>query len=378
MTTKREVRLNFPWFTEAETESVVAALKSGWVTGGQATRDLEREFSEFCGRHRAIACSSGTAALWLALKALGLGPGDRVLSSAYTCDAITNACMLLNGLPPLVVDAEADTWGIDAHLVARALDAHPEIRAIVPAHIYGVPSRDTEAVVELCAARGVACIEDASEAHGAQIGRRRVGSFGDVSVFSFRGEKVLSGGQLGMVLTNDDTTADLVHQLSHCGLPVDSLRYWATMPAFNFQSSNLNAALALAQLRRIDDLLAARETVYRGWRDRFEKAPGVTFQGEYGRPVWWMVGLLYSDEFTPLMPQDLAAGLLYHGVHTRPGFYPIHYFPHGEGTIAAGTRCEVADRLLRRFIILPSGPTLTSEEQDYVIEAIQKVTGRRW
>ena len=372
----RIVPLNAPWFTDAETESVLAALKSGWVTTGEATHRLERDFAAYCGRAYGVACSSGTAALWLAIKALGIGPGDRVLSQSCTCDAVVNAAGFATHAPPLLVDVEPDTWGIATDQVGRALDEHPEIRAVVIAHMYGVPSRDTEGVVNVCKQRGVWCIEDASEAHGARLGERMIGSFGDVSVFSFRGEKVLSGGQLGIVLTDDEDVARRAHQFAHCGLPADSVRFWATEFAFNCQPANLNAALALAQLGRLDELVKARRGVHARWRELFANAPGVAFQWSHGEPVWWLTAITYTREFSAILPQDLMAGLAEYGVQSRSGFYPLSFYPHCDGQ--AVTPCPVSERLLRQGLILPSGPTLTPADQAYVVACIQRITGRTW
>lgn len=373
------VPLNAPDLGERERQYVHEALATGWVTTGVFVERLEEAFARRVGRRYAIACSSGTAALWLALAA-GMPRGTRVLTQAYVCDAVSNAAFFATGRAPLVADVDFGTWGLQAVEAQRLFEAceqqvDHEPGALVFAHTYGVPTRDTEALVALGRARGVLVVEDASEAHGAAIGLRPVGSFGDVSVFSARGEKSLSGGQLGLLATDDADLARRARQLLENGLPCRTLRFWSTRPAFNAQPSHLNAALACAQLERLDELVKAREAVHRRWRALFAEVNGVEFQAVHGTPAWWLTGLILYPEFTPLLPQDIATGLAAVGIETRPGFYPIHRMPHCVGTNLAGP-CPVSDLLLRQLLILPSGPTVTESQQEYVMRELFRLIGR--
>lgn len=373
------VPLNRPWFTELERQYLTEAFDTGWVTTGPFVERLEEAFARRVGRRHAVACSSGTAALWLALAA-GMPPKTRVLTQAYVCDAVANTAFFATGRPPLVGDVAFGEWGLQAAEAERVFEAcqgqvDHEPGALVFAHTYGVPTRDTEALVALGKAHDVLVIEDASEAHGAAIGSRPVGSFGDVSVFSARGEKSLSGGQLGLLATDDADLARRARQLLENGLPCRTLRFWSTLPAFNCQPAHLNAALACAQLERLDELVKAREAVHRRWRALFAEVNGVEFQAVYGTPAWWLTGLILYPEFTPLLPQDIATGLAAVGIETRPGFYPLHRLPHCVGANLAGP-CPVSDLLLRQLLILPSGPTVTEGQQEYVMRELFRLIGR--
>lgn len=371
------IPVNAPWFTDLEERYVLDALKSGWVTTGPYCHRLEEQFAAYIGRKHAIAVSSGTSALWLALMALGLKEvHGRVLTQSYTCDAVANATIHATGFPPYVVDVDEATWGLRYDQVEKieALDFARDIRAVILAHCYGVPARDTEALVALCRSAGIPLIEDASEAHGAELNGRKVGAFGDLSVFSFRGEKVLSGGQLGMVLTDDDRLARRIHQYAYNGLPSDAVRYWSSVPGMNCQPSHLNAALACAQLERVDELVAARRAVHERWRTLLGSTEGLTFQEGHGSPCWWLTGVVIDRRFTEMLPQDLAVALLDDGIQTRPGFYALHQLPHCRGTNLFP--CPMSERLLRQLIILPSGPQVTLEQQEYIVGQMMDVVGR--
>lgn len=375
MTPERVVPLNQPSIGDLEKKYVQQALDSSWTTIGPFVHRFEADFAGRLGREHAVACSSGSAALLLALRGLGLGAGDRVLTQAYTCDAVANAVIAVTALPPAVVDVDAGTWGLRAAEVGEALAAG-RYAAVILAHTYGVPARDTEAIAALCRRHGVPLIEDASEAHGATLAEQRCGTFGDVGVFSLRGEKTLGAGQFGVVVTDDRAVARRAHQWAHNGLPADQVRYWSTVPGLNFQPSNLNAALACAQLDRLDELVAARNDVHRRWVELLGPwvGRGLEFQAPHGTPAWWLTGILLLPDFTPMLPQDLGVALGQRGIQTRPGFYPLHRLPHVGPTNL--TPCDFSERLLRQLLILPSGPGLTAEDQAYVVQHLLEVTGR--
>lgn len=369
-----EIPVNQPWLTSLEEKYVADALASGWLTTGPYVHRFEREFAAWVGRRHAVACSSGTSALFLALKALGLATPDRVLVPAYTCDAVAAAAILATGQPPVIVDVDETTWGLRWDLAREALNQTTAIRAVIYAHTYGVPARDTDALVRLCADRGVPLIEDGSEAHGAEVRGQRVGRFGTVGVFSCRGEKTLGAGQMGVLVADDEVVARRARQWAQNGLPVDRLRFWATVPGLNMQPANLHAAVACAQLERADELIAARNRVHQGWLERLVGYRGLSFQRftDLSTPAWWITAVRIGRAFTGLLPQDLGLALGELGIQTRPGFYGLHRLPH----VASDAECPVADALLRELLILPSGPDLTPAQQDRVVDAMLDVVGR--
>lgn len=366
------IPLNQPWFEEDDEQAIVLAFRSGWVTGtGEYIDRLHEGFRALTGRAHAVACSSGTSALWLVLAALRLPAGAGVVVPTYTCDSLANVPLNL-GLRPVPVDVEPETWGLSlAALTAVDEPTLAAVRAVVLVHTYGVPARDTEALLAYAAQRGWRVVEDASEAHGARLGDRPVGSFGTASVFSCRGEKTVSGGQLGIVVTDDARLARHMRQWAENGLPSRTVRFWSTVPALNMQPSHLNAALAVAQLARLDTHVARRATVHTGWRQRL--APiGFRFQSRHGEPAWWLTGALLPDR-VGMLPQDLGAALAERGVPTRPGFYPLSLLPHVAPL--GGPPYPMAETLLRRLIVLPSGAGVGPREQDEVTEAIVEILG---
>lgn len=374
------VPLNVPDLGELEEKFVLDALRSGWVgASGPYIDRLEEGFRRLTGRRHAVACSSGTAALWLALRGLTWGQGHRytVVVQSYSCDALANAPLNVTGRPPAILPVEDETWSLSALPLSRWLDKlsnHGDV-CVILAHTYGVPARDTEEIAALCRRLGIPLIEDASEAHGATIGGRPVGSFGEVSVFSCRSEKLVSGGQLGILTTDDGDIARRARQWGESGLPAHSVRYWSSVPGLNFQPSHLNAALACAQLARLPELVEARRRRHEGWHQRLEKIPGLRLQDDpSGGAVWWLTAVEIGPEFSSIRASDLALALADVGVDTRPGFYPLYFLPHA----AAGQvePCPVSERLLERLLILPSGAGVGEAEQDYVVQEMLRIAGR--
>jgi perosamine synthetase len=362
------IPLNAPSLGPLEQEYVADALSSGWVTAGLYVDRFESRLGRLTGRAHVVAVSSGTAALYLALRALDIrGP---VLLPAYTCDAVCNAAIMA-GLFIRIADAEAETFGMDF-----VDHGSTPLGAVVLAHTYGVLARESDYIVNWCEHRGVPLIEDASEAHGAMYANgQAAGGRGKVSIMSFRGEKTISGGQLGAVLTDDPEIARLARQWSHNGLPCDKVRYWATQPGLNMQPAHLNAALACAQLERLPELVSKRNAVHAGWIQAFGKVglgPDLFQSPGPHTPAWWLTSINIG-KFTRMLAGDLGVALDTLGIQTRPGFYPIHYYPHVHPMAAPST--PVADYLLRNLLILPSGPDITPIQQAQVVKAIGRICG---
>ena len=369
------IPLNAPDLGDLEERYVLDALRSGWVTTGPFVERFEAGFKRLTGRRHAVACSSGTSALFIALKALGAKPGDRVLCQAYACEALAHAVIWATGRPPILHDVDPHTWALRREGLEERLVAHPEIVGVILAHTYGVPAQDTEKIVAVCRAKGLWLVEDGSEAHGASLDGEPIGARGEMAIFSCRGEKVISGGQLGIIVSDDESLARRARQWVENGLPASTVRFWATVPGFNNQPAHHNAALGRAQLQRQPELQAKRRAVHKGWRDRLEGTSGIWFQIGHGEPAWWLTALLLGQEFSGLLPQDLGVALRQRGVETRCGFYGLHRMPHIAPDCGAGP-FEVTDMLLRRLLILPSGPTITPAQQDEVVRHLWEIVGR--
>lgn len=355
-----------PLLDGKELEYVTDCVRSGWVSslGGYVKR-FEREFAAFCGVRHGVATHNGTVALHLALAALGIGPDDEVILPTLTFVATANA-VVYTGATPVFVDSEPDTWNIDPQAVARAVT--PRTRAIIAVHLYGHPA-DMHPLRALADQHGLTLIEDAAEAHGARYKGRRTGSLSDVAVFSFFGNKIITTGEGGMVLTDDSALAErcffLENQARHKGDP-----YWHPEIGYNYRMTNLQAALGVAQLERIEQLISIRLRNAAHYQRRLWDVPGLRMPpcAEWAENVYWMYTVLVEDDYG-LDRDTLMSRMRQRGIETRPAFYPIHTLPMYQ----CGQRFPVAEEIGRKGLNLPSGAALTPEQVDAVCDALMEV-----
>lgn len=353
--TQRRIPVARPLLDGNERLYVNDALDRGWITAGRFEAAFEQEFAAFCGTRHAVACSSGSAALHLALAALDCGPGDEVIVPALTF-AATGFAVLQTGAKPVVVDVDPETWCIDPAAVARAVSRRTV--AVVPVHLYGQPAEMT-ALRAIADDYELALVEDAAEAHGASYGGRRAGSLGDLGCFSFYGNKILTTGEGGMVTTDDGALADSLRRLRNSGM-APGKGYDHPHLGFNYRMSDLAAAVGLAQLERIDEFLTKRENVVGCYSEHLPQAATmqhVTIGGFAG----WMVGVTVDRDANPV-----RRALLARRIETRSFFPPLNTLP----PLLDGTDCPVAEDLYRRGIVLPTHAALTEDDVRYVCDAL--------
>jgi perosamine synthetase len=354
-----------PFIGEQERRYVAEALASTRISGtGDFLDRFERELPHFVGSTHGIATCNGTAALHLALAALGIGPGDEVIVPTFTFVASVNA-ISYTGATPVFVDAEPDHWSLDPALLEAAVTERT--KAIEVVHLYGHPA-DMDPVLEVARRHGLAVVEDAAEAHGAEYKGRKVGSIGDVAAFSFFGNKIITTGEGGMVVTGDEELAQRCRHLRGQGVS-PTRTYWHDVIGFNYRMTNVAAALGVAQLERVHDVLVRKRRLAELYRERLEGLPGLAFQREahWARSVWWMVSILVD----PGVRDGLMSFLAGHGVETRPFFYPAHVLP----IYPRPERFPVAERLGASGINLPSYPELTENEVDTVCALVAQYLG---
>jgi perosamine synthetase len=349
-----------PYIGDEEAEAVVAAVRAGEISGsfGENLPGFEREFAEFVGARHGVATSSGTTALHLAVQALGLGPGDEILVSAST-NIATALAAYHNGAVPVPVDSERTTWNLDLDLLEDLIT--PRTRAIIPVHLFGHPV-EMDALTELAERHGLAVIEDCAESHGATVRGRQTGSFGNASCFSFYANKIITTGEGGMVLTDDDELADRLRLLRN--LAFGRPRFYHEHPGHNFRMTGYQAAMGRAQLRKIDLILAEKRRVASTYTRLLADVPGIRTPVEepWAQHVYWMYAVVVEDEFGASR-DDLAAALAERGIETRTFFCPMNLQPFLRDQ--AGFRdvpCPVAEDLWRRGLYLPSSPSLTDDE----------------
>lgn len=362
-----------PQISESEIEHVVAALRRGEISGsfGESIPRFEEQFASFVGARHGIAVTSGTTALQLAVAAAGLGSGDEILVSASTNIATAVACVH-EGAVPVPVDSEAETWNLDLD-VAETLVGE-RTRAIMPVHLFGHPV-DMEAVQELAARHDLLVIDDAAEAHGAQVRGRPVGSFGDMSCWSFYANKVITTGEGGMVTTSDDDLAQRMRSLRNLAYGREQ-RLVHEAVGFNFRMTGYQAAMGVAQLERIDQTIEAKRALAHTYDEMLEGLPGIRRPVEqpWARHVYWMYGVLLGEEVERTR-DEVAARLRERGVDTRTFFCPMNLQPALQST--PGFRevdCPVAERLWERGLYLPSTPSLDRATLKHVVSALAEAT----
>jgi perosamine synthetase len=354
-----------------EIEHVVAALRRGEISGsfGESLPRFEEEFARFVGARHGIAVTSGTTALQLAVAAAGLGQGDEILISASTNIATAVACVH-EGAVPVPVDSEDVTWNLDLDLAESLITERT--RAIMPVHLFGHPV-DMDAVEALAERHGLLVIDDAAEAHGAEVRGRRVGSFGGMTCWSFYANKIITTGEGGMVTTSDDALAERMRSLRNLAYGKQQ-RLVHEAVGFNFRMTGYQAAMGVAQLQRIDATLEAKRRLARAYDELLEPFPAIRTPVElpWARHVYWMYGVVLGDDVA-LTRDEVAARLRELGVDTRTFFCPMNLQPALERTPGfRSVDCPVAERLWERGLYLPSSPTLEAGALEHVVSCLRE------
>lgn len=358
------IPVNEPAFTEREKELLVQCVETGWISSeGPFVRRFEEMFAEFVGVKHGVAVSSGTAAIEVGIAALELETGDEVIMPSFTIISCAMA-IIRNGLRPVLVDSESKTWNMDLNQVADKIT--PRTKAIMPVHIYGHPV-EMDPLLELAEEHGLYVIEDAAEVHGAEYKGRKCGSMGHMAAFSFYANKIVTTGEGGMVVTDDNHLSGRLRSLRNlCFRP--ERRFEHQKLGYNFRMTNLQAAVGVAQMERIDELLKRKIWQGKEYRKRLKNIDGIKLQAvkDWARPVYWINGIVLHDD-VPMDAFELASRLSERGVQTRPFFRPMHEQPIFQKMgLFNEEHYPVSEQLARRGLYLPSGMALTEEQIDTV------------
>ncbi len=356
-----------PSLGERELQYVTESVVSGWISStGPFVKRFEDLFASFCGTKHAVATSNGTTALHLAVLALGIGEGDEVIVPSLTFIATANAVRYA-GATPVFVDCDPETWTMDIEGVRAA--ATPKTKAIIPVHLYGHPC-DMDPLLAFAKERRIAVIEDAAEAHGALYKGRPVGSMGDIGIFSFYGNKIVTTGEGGMVVTNDDALAATMRILRDHGMS-PSRRYWHEVLGYNYRLTSLQAAVGVAQMERIDEIIGEKLRVADLYQKGLAGILGMQLPAcaSWARNVYW----LYSVVIDPLQfgrtRDELMTILKERGIETRPFFPPCHTQPVYE----TGQTFPVSERLAGQGLSLPSATYLQDHDIDRICKEIRSL-----
>ncbi|MGA1794839.1 MAG: DegT/DnrJ/EryC1/StrS family aminotransferase [bacterium] len=370
------IPVNEPLLAGRELEYVTRCIRSGWISSaGEYIEEFERQWAAYCGAQYGISVSNGTAALQVAVGCIDLKPGDEVIMPSFTiisCALAVTAC----GGKPVLVDSDPLTWTMDVSRIEERIT--PRTRAIMPVHIYGHPC-DMDPIMELARRYRLAVIEDAAEAHGAEYKGKRAGSLGHLGCFSFYANKIITTGEGGMVLTNSKRYAERARSLRNLCFR-KGRRFLHTELGNNFRLTNLQAAIGLAQIERINELIEKKRWMGRRYTHLLQGIPGVILPIEmpWARNVYWMYGIMLDRE-ADMDAAECARRLYGCGVDTRPFFLGMHAQPvfHRMG-LFKGERYPVAEALAARGLYLPSGLTITEDQIGAVCDAVRTVcTGVR-
>ena len=365
------IPVNEPLLNGREKELLIQCIETGWVSSdGPFVKMFERNFADYIGAAHGIAVCNGTAALETALYAAGVGKGDEVILPTFTIVSCLVAVLRL-GAVPVLVDVEPDTWGMEEGQVASRIT--PRTRAIMPVHMYGHPV-DMDPILELADQHGLVVVEDAAEVHGAEYKGRKCGALGHVSAWSFYANKIINTGEGGMVLTSDAAMAERAASYRNlCFRP--ERRFYHTELGYNFRMTNLQAALGVAQVERVEEFVAIKRRLGAAYRMQLASIPGLRFQVEkpWARCVYWMY-CVEIDEACGFGAAAAQRALADRGIATRPFFLGLHEQPaaHDLG-LFIGEKHPVSERIARQGFYLPSGLTLTEDQVGEVVSAVGMV-----
>jgi perosamine synthetase len=364
------VPVNEPVITAASKRYVAEAMESGWISSaGKYIDQFERSFAQFLGVKHAVTTTSGTTAIHLALAVLGIGPGDEVIVSNFTMMGSV-APILLTGATPVFIDAEKDTYNMDVTQLRGKITK--KTKAIMPVHIYG-HSVDMDPVLALAKEFGIPVIEDAAEAHGATYKGKMCGSLGDLNCFSFYGNKIITTGEGGMVVTDNDELAALARQLKDLAHSPKK-RFWHERLGFNYRMTNLQAACGLGQMEHVQEFLEKKRWMAKSYAERLSDIPGLRLPvtKPYAENVYWMYAILVEPPF-PLGKDDFRKALKDRGIDTRDFFYSSAKQPVAAHLVPPGDTFPVTDYLADHGLYLPSGLALTEEQLGYVCDSIHAI-----
>ena len=358
-----KVPLYRPSLKGNEARYVLECLETSWISfRGPFVGEFEKRFAARTGAAQALTVCNGTAALHLAVLALGIGPGDEVIVPTLTYIASANA-VAHAGARPVFADSLRETWQIDPSSVRERIT--PRTKAIMAVHLYGQPC-DMDAILELARRHNLFVIEDCAEAFGSSYKARHVGTFGEIAAFSFFGNKTITTGEGGMVVSRDAGLIELCRRLRGQGV-VPGREYWHDILGYNYRMPNISAAIGLAQLERADELLRRKRELSERYYRRLARLP-LEFHREAPGTVhsYWMVSALarHADERDRLRHRLAEAG-----IETRPLFHPAHTMPVYPNEFAGKT---VAEELAERGFNLPSWPDMDDEAVELVCGEIER------
>jgi perosamine synthetase len=372
---KERVPLSRPDISQADIDAVVAVLKTPHLSLGPKLPEFENAFAAYLGTKHAVAVNSGTSALHLLVRALGLGPGDEMITSPFTFVATAN-CALFEGAKPVFVDIDEATWNFDVEKMAAAIT--PRTRLLMPVHIFGRPM-PMDRVVEIASARGLPVVEDACEALGATYKGRMAGTFGVASTFAFYPNKQMTTGEGGMISTNNDRLTMLCRSMRNQGRDPGAGWLAHARLGYNYRLADINCALGLSQLARLPEFIAARGRVAQRYLEKLSDMDELVLPAPYrdGTVSWFVFVVRLADRFSQEQRDAVLAHLRGQGIGTNNYFSPVHLQPfYRERFGYKPGDFPVTEKVAARTIALPFYNRLPEKDQDLVIETLKAALAR--
>jgi perosamine synthetase len=360
-----------PWVDSGELQELKRVIASTFLTEHALTREFERVTAELTGSKHAIAVCNGSMALFVCVKALGIGSGDEVIVPNLTFVATASA-VILAGATPVFCEVRDDTFCIDVSRAERLLT--PNTRAIMPVHLYG-QSADMPQVLAFAKKHGLKVIEDAAEGVGVTFQGKHVGTFGDMGILSYYGNKTVTCGEGGMVLTESDELAKAAYRLKNYGRDQKGTFIHESI-GFNFSFTDLQAAIGLAQMKKMPAIVQKKKEIHDRYVEELDNVPGIrpAYIDPRCEPVYWFTSFLCQD------PDALSCFLRGQKIQTRRFFYPLHLqpcFKDREQVRIIDDDFRISESIYNQGISLPSSYNLGSEDQAFVIEAIRRFYANR-
>ncbi|UOR04018.1 aminotransferase class I/II-fold pyridoxal phosphate-dependent enzyme [Hymenobacter aerilatus] len=370
------IYLSPPHLGRHELNYLHKAVEDNWVApAGPNLKGFEQDICQYTGAAHAVALTSGTAAIHLGLRLLGVGPGDEVLCPSFTFVATANPILYL-GATPVFVDSEPTTWNLGPTLLRTAIEDRLRLgrkpKALILVHLYGMPAQLTE-LLAIAAEYDIPVLEDAAEALGSRYQGRLLGTFGDVGVFSFNGNKILTTSGGGVLITNN---ADYAQRALHLATQAKdpAAHYQHSEVGYNYRLSNLLAGIGRGQMELIEDRVKKRREIFSWYQEKLRDIPGLRFaptEPAGSRSNRWLSTVLLDPAATPITPEQLRQHLETRNIESRPLWKPLHLQPlFAEAPMYGGAVCA---NLFARGLCLPSGSSLTDEDLIRVAEAVCEV-----
>lgn len=366
--------INEPNLSNLEKEYVMDVLDSGWLSaGGKHTKKFEKLFAQYVNVNHALAVQSGTAALHLALKAIGASNGDSIILPNYSCGASVSTVVQC-GASPVILDIEIDTYGLDVNNLENAILKHRP-KAVQLVHVYGFPARDTAKIRQLCDDYSVILIEDACEALGATLNKQKIGTFGDIAAFSIRSDKMIGVGEGGVITTNHCGLFSRIVKLASRSAPFRTKdspyweKYFYEGEGYNYCLPHLLGAVARAQIERFPEILIEKRRVGSIYNKIFGENNMWSMQSviNKAKPAYWLNSILFNNTDKRII-RELGQFLYSKGIEVRPGFWPLSDMI-GFAPEVFGLQ-EIGHRIYDNLLVLPSAGSLQEEDINYIYDVI--------